>query len=171
MSGINYICLGKSEKTRNRRYHVLSFYLKGAKPAEIFNLVSRMEGYEKYKQKDCYDDIAYLRSHPLNDLPLEMVRDFGKSFYEVKITELERKLINNESENPTIWLGIQKLILSYKMELLKLAGASVERVEHSGSVISAIQYVPAKTNDDESDPTSSADEKNDDETAITSSPD
>lgn len=170
MSGINYRCLGKSDKTRNRRYHVLSFYLKGAKPSEIHNLVSRMTGYEKYKQKDCYDDVAYLRSHPLNDLPLEMVRDFGKSFYEIKITELERKLIFNETENPTVWLGIQKLILSYKMELLKLTGASVERVEHSGSVISAIQYIPAKV-DDEPDSSSSSDETNDDKPTTTSSPD
>jgi len=158
MSGINYRCLGKSDKIRERRYNVLTFWLKGAKPGEIHKMVSRIPGYEGYTQKKCYDDVAYICNpeHILHDLPIEMIRDFGKSFFEVKITELERKLITYESENPNVWLGIQKLILNYKMELLKLTGASIERIEHSGSVISTIQYVPAKANN-ESDPTSSAD--------------
>jgi len=141
MSGINYKCLGSSEVIRERRYQVLTFYLKGAKPKEITELVQRMPGCEQFKIKDCYDDIAYLRSHPLNDLPIEMVRDFGKSFFEIKITELERSLKKNEA-NPPTWVGIQKLILAYKSELLKLTGASVERIEHSGSIIQIVDNIP-----------------------------
>lgn len=124
---INYTCLGRSEEIRDRRFKVLQFFLRGAKPAETSDIAG-------IDIKDVYNDLVYLRTHPLHDLPLDMVRDFGKSFYELKISELERKLTKHES-NPTVWLGIQKLIKEYKDASLKLQGAATEKIEHSDQKI------------------------------------
>lgn len=118
---LNYTCLGHNETIRDRRYKVLTFFLKGATPQETANTTGMTI-------RQVYNDILFLRTNPLHDLPIEMVRDFGKSFYEIKVTELERKLKANES-NPSVWLGIQKLIKEYKDASLKLQGAVVEKVE------------------------------------------
>ena len=125
---LNYTCLGSNENIRERRYKVLTFFLKGASPQETAD-------YTGMTIKQVYNDITYLRTHPLHDLPIDMVRDFGKSFYEIKVTELERKLKNNES-NPSVWLGIQKLIKDYKDASLKLQGAAPEVIDvnHTGEL-------------------------------------
>jgi hypothetical protein len=121
---INYTCLGKTEEMRERRYTVLTFFLKGARPFEIAEI-------NGLPIKQVYNDLMYLRTHPLHDLPIDMVRDFGKSFFEIKISELERNL-KKYGNNPSVWLGIQKEIRGYKNDLLKLQGALVDKVEHSG---------------------------------------
>ena len=110
---LNYTCLGSNDEIRKRRYNVLTFFIKGATPDEIVRFTNENPNIESITTKQVYNDLSYLRSHPLHDLPIDMVRDFGKSFYELKVTELERKLKKNES-NPAVWLGIQKLIREYK---------------------------------------------------------
>jgi len=149
---LNYTCLGQNDKIRKRRYNVLTFFLKGATPQEIADFTNNNPDFEPITIKQVYNDIGYLRTHPLHDLPIELVRDFGKSFYELKITELERKLKKNEA-NPSVWLGIQKLIKEYKDASLKLQGAAVDQldVNHSGEVnhILEVRYEdpPKKQND------------------------
>lgn len=128
---LNYTCLGKSDKIRNRRFKVLMLFLKGGTPAEIY--INMNEQGINISKKIIYNDLSYLRITPLHDLPIDMVRDFGKSFYEIKITELERKLRRNES-NPSVWLGIQKLIKEYKDSSLKLQGAVIQKIEHTGEI-------------------------------------
>lgn len=124
---MNYTCLGRNDDMRERRYKVLTFYLKGASPQETAD-------YTGLPIKQVYNDLMYLRTTPLNDLPMDMVRDFGKSFYEMKITELERRLKKVEG-NPPVWLGVQKLIKDYKDASLKLCGALTERIEHGDQKI------------------------------------
>lgn len=130
---LNYTCLGHNEKLRDRRYLVLTYFLKGATPNEIADFSEQNKKIKTITIKQVYNDIAYLRKTPLHDLPVDIVKDFGKSFYELKVTELERKLRKHE-ENPSVWLGIQKLIKDYKDASLKLQGASIEQIELSGSV-------------------------------------
>lgn len=139
---LNYTCLGHNEKIRDRRYKVLTLFLKGASPKETANTTGMTI-------KQVYNDITFLRTNPLHDLPIEMVRDFGKSFYEIKVTELERKLKMNES-NPSVWLGIQKLIKDYKDASLKLQGASNEVIEHIGEVthVLEVRYEEPQENDE-----------------------
>jgi len=130
---INYTCLGQNDTMRKRRYNVLSFYLKGGTPEETVNITNKNPDIPDITLKQVYNDIQFLRNTPLHDLPIEMARDFGKSFYELKVTELERKLSKNES-NPAVWLGIQKLIREYKADSLKLQGLMNEKVEHEGEI-------------------------------------
>jgi len=125
--GLDYKCLGKTEELRARRYQVLVAFLKGGNPAEIAKGTN-------FPIRQVYSDIDYLRRNPLNTLPVDIVRDFGVSFYEMKVTELERRAQLIKDPNSTLWLGIQKLIKEYKSEILKLVGASVERMELSGKV-------------------------------------
>ena len=138
---LNYTCLGSNDKIRQRRYNVLSFYLRGGTPDEIFTLINKTEKLPPITLKQVYNDVQFLRSTSLHDLPVEMVRDFGKSFYEIKVSELERKLSKNES-NPAVWLGIQKLIREYKGDSLKLQGLMSEKVEHSGTIVQIIDNIP-----------------------------
>ena len=138
---LNYTCLGSNDEIRKRRYNVLTFFIKGAIPDEIVRFTNENPNIESITTKQVYNDLSYLRSHPLHDLPIDMVRDFGKSFYELKVTELERKLKKNES-NPAVWLGIQKLIREYKGDSLKLQGLMSEKVEHSGTIVTIIDNIP-----------------------------
>lgn len=130
---LNYECLGSNNKLRERRYTVLSYFIRGATPQEIAAITELNNKDKTITIKQVYNDIAYLRTHELHDLPLNMLRDLNTSFYELKVTELERKLKKHES-NPSVWLGIQKLIIDVKDKSLKLQGAAVEKVEHSGYV-------------------------------------
>lgn len=124
---MDYKCLGSTDEIRARRYAVLIAFLKGGNPTEI-------AAGTGFKIRQVYSDIDFLRRNPLNNLPVDIVRDFGVSFYEMKITELERRAGTLKDPNSTLWLGIQKLIKEYKSELLKLVGATIERVELSGAV-------------------------------------
>lgn len=144
---INYKCLGQNDKFRERRYKVLTFFLKGATPQETAE-------YAEIPIKQVYNDIAYLRSNPLHDLPIDMVKDFGKSFYEMKITELERKLKKYES-NPSVWLGIQKEIRGYKNDSLKLQGVANDKIDvnHSGEI--ALKWSEDEDDNDPVQPTPS----------------
>jgi len=123
---MDFTCLGSNEKIRQRRYTVLKLYLKGLTPQEI----SKKTGL---KQKHVYNDVLFLKTHKLNDLPIEIYRDMGMSFYELKIKELESEL-EKHKQNPSVWLGVQKLIKEYKDTMLKLIGASNEKVECQGDV-------------------------------------
>lgn len=149
---INYKCLGHNDKMRVRRYYVLTYFLKGATPQEIAQFTEENPKLKPITIKQVYNDIGYLRTHPLHDLPVDIVKDFGKSFYEMKVTELERKLKKHE-ENPSVWLGIQKLIKDYKDASLKLQGASVEKVEHTGDVGFVLKW---KENEGNNDPVPAA---------------
>ena len=147
---LNYTCLGSNDKIRQRRYNVLSFYLRGGTPDEIFTLINKTEKLPPITLKQVYNDVQFLRSTSLHDLPVDMVRDFGKSFYEIKVSELERKLSKNES-NPAVWLGIQKLIREYKGDSLKLQGLMSEKVELNVPGISKIE-ITTVTRDDNKTP-------------------
>lgn len=117
---MNYNCLGNTEKTRERRYNVLTLFIKGEKPSMIARL-------SDVPIKTVYNDLQFLRTHPLHNLPLNMIRDLGNSFYELKITELEQKVKSLES-NPAVWLGIQKLIKEYKDTSLKLYATTFDNI-------------------------------------------
>lgn len=133
MTGINYKGLGTTEKIRERRYQVLTYSLKGGKPSEVAALIG-------VKIKTVYDDIAYLHSHRLQDAPIEVYRDLGNSWYEMKITELERS--SKEYKGSPVWVNLQNTILKYKTDQLKLIGAFVEHIEHSGSVVQIVDNIP-----------------------------
>ena len=90
----------------------------------------------------------YLRGARLHDLHVDIVRDFGKSFMEMKITELERKLKKLEETNPRLWIDTQKLIREYKNDLLKLAGATVDRSEVTVSGKCVQIYIPGNGRDE-----------------------
>lgn len=124
---VNYECLGKTAATRERRYKVLVFYLKGATPIEIAKLMG-------LKPKRISNDIYFIKNNAINNLPLNIVRDLGQSFFEQKITELERKLKENETDM-RVWLGIQKLILEYKDRSLKMYGALFDGPETPGTIM------------------------------------
>jgi len=149
---MNYTCLGRNEKFRERRHRVLTLFLRGAKPAEIAEIMTlqdRGKGItEKTTVKTVYNDILFLRSTKLHDLPVDLVRDLGNSFYESKITELERKLKANES-NPSVWLGIQKLILDYKKESMKLLGAQEpDGAQNNSGVVIQLQTIDCGTREE-----------------------
>ena len=145
---IDFKVLGKTEEMQQRRYKVLQYYLKGASAREIADLMD-------LTKKKVYNDLDYIRQTPLHNLPLSIVRDLGNSFYEMKIRELESDLskARRQNTNPSYILGLEKLIQKYKMESLKLQGAYVDKIEHSGSVDhtgGVVVYIPDNGRDDES---------------------
>lgn len=137
---IDYSCLGQNTKIRERRYNVLSLLVKGAKPREIVDIISLTDDQVK-------NDIAFLTTKPLHNMPVEIAKDYNLSFYELKVRELEGKL-KEFKDTPKFWIAIQELIRKYKADSLKLQGLLSEKVELSGSVSHPIEYVPAKKPDD-----------------------
>ena len=123
---MDYRCLGAVEEVRERRLSILRLYLKGGTPREMSEKLG-------FRIEDIYNDLRYLRETPLHSLPIDIVRDFGESFYEMKIAELEESLKGFKARSPN-WIGVQKLILQYKVEALKLTGASDEHMIHSGEI-------------------------------------
>ena len=144
---LDYTCLGPYDEIRKRRYFVLSLLIKNATPAEIVEMSIKSEKQEDLTIKQVYNDLSYLRTHELHNLPLNMVRDINCSFFELKVTELERKA-NKYETNPSVWLGIQKLIGYYKEKSLQLQGALVEKVEHSGDMAFILKWGTDEDTDD-----------------------
>lgn len=130
---MNYECLGIDTEMQERRYAVLKHFLKGFTPREIAKATG-------LTIKKVYNDLLFLRTNQLHDVPIEMIRDFGKSFYELKIRELEDSLDGLKSM-PNAWLGAQKLIKEMKVESLKIQGGYIDRVEHSGKVDSEVVHI------------------------------
>ena len=128
---IDYTCLGQNTKIRERRYDVLSLLVKGTKPREIVDTLKLTDDQVK-------NDIAFLTTKPLHNMPVEIAKDFNLSFYELKVMELEDKL-DELKDTPKFWMAIQELIRKYKVDSLKLQGLMNDKVEHSGDV--TIRYV------------------------------
>lgn len=76
--------------------------------------------------KQVYHDISFLRGIQLNDLPLEIIRDMGTNFFEMKVRELQARIseeARDEKKDRAYILGLEKLVLNHKVESLKLQGA------------------------------------------------
>ena len=142
---LDYSCLGKNEEVRERRYKVFILTLKGAKPVEIQKTTGQAI-------RQVYNDLLFLRTNPLHNLSVDMMRDLDQSWFAIKISELERNLQQLDPYT-NMWLKTQELLLRYKVDLMKLSGVLVERVEHSGSVeLNTVQiYLPENNRDDKSD--------------------
>lgn len=119
MTTQNFKLLGNNDTIRTRRFRVLQLYLKGAIPPEIAYTMG-------LETKQVYNDINFLRSIQLNDLPIEIIRDMGANFFEMKIRELQARIAqeaDKEKKDKAYILGLEKLILSHKIESLKVQGA------------------------------------------------
>lgn len=143
---IDYRALGPNAKLQHRRYKVLRLYLKGATPPEIAHMTG-----ETIKTVD--NDLQYLRTKQLNELPLMIMKDMGNSFYELKIRELEAEIAKLPNKTPedirsysNTRLGYEKLIQKYKEQSLQLMGAFTERVEHTGQVALIFEEVDGTGN-------------------------
>jgi hypothetical protein len=120
MTTQNYKKLGANDQMRLRRYKVLQLYLRGATPPEIAHTLGM-------EPKAVYNDIEFLRTCQLNDMALDIIRDMGANFYEVKVRELSARISSIPAEdvrkNYSYILGLEKLIQKYKEESLKIQGA------------------------------------------------
>lgn len=135
---IDYKCLGRNSTTQNRRYEILKWILKGYTPAEIQKITGN-------DIKEVYNDIQFLHKTPLHNVPVELMKDMGQSFFEVKIKELEENLDTLDAHSK-LWLETQALIIKTKTELLKLQGGYVEKVEHT--ITEPIQIIwPKQSNE------------------------
>ena len=118
---IDHTCLGQNIKIRERRYNVLSLLVKGAKPREIVDILKLTDDQVK-------NDIAFLTTKPLHNMPVEIAKDYNLSFYELKVRELEGKL--KEFKNtPKFWMATQELIRKYKADSLKLQGLMNDKLD------------------------------------------
>lgn len=142
---LDYSCLGKNDQVRDRRYKVFVLAHKGVKPAEIVKQTGQTI-------RQVNNDMFFLRTNPMHNLSVDMLRDIDQSWFAIKIAELEDNLLQLGPQTST-WLKTQDTILRYKVELMKLSGVLVERVELSGSVeLNAVQiYLPENNRNDESD--------------------
>ena len=142
---IDHRCLGKTQPVQERRYNVLSLLLKGAKPREITDILQLSDNQVK-------NDIFHLTNTPLNNMTVDIAKDFNTSWYEVKIRELEGRL-KDFKEDSRSWLATQELIRKYKADSLKLQGLMNEKVEHSGAIkLDPVQiYIPDNGRNDAKD--------------------
>lgn len=119
----DYTALGKSEEKRTRRLAVLKEYLKNKSPPEI----AEATGYDL---KQVNNDLYFLRHKPLNDLPLDLIRDMGVNFFEFQLKDIIDELASipaiQRRNYPAYVLGLWDKMLKYKAESLKLQGAYVE---------------------------------------------
>ena len=69
----------------------------------------------------------------MNNLSINMMKDIDQSWFNIKIYELEQNLMQLDP-GTDIWLKTQDQIRKYKVELMKLSGVLVDKVEHSGDV-------------------------------------
>ena len=118
---IDYTCLGQNTKIRERRYNVLSLLVKGTKPREIVDSLKLTDDQVK-------NDIAFLTTKPLHNMPVEIAKDFNLSFYELKVRELEDKL-EKLKDTPKFWMATQELIRKYKADSLKLQGLMNDKLD------------------------------------------
>lgn len=114
-------CLGKTQLVQERRYNVLSLLLKGAKPREITDILKLSDNQVK-------NDIFHLTNTPLNNMPVDIAKDFNTSWYEVKIRELEGRLKDFKTDSRS-WLATQELIRKYKADSLKLQGLMNDKLD------------------------------------------
>ncbi len=128
---IDFTCLGQNPEMRQRRYDVLSLFVKGATPQETAELLN-------LPKKQVENDRMFITKQPLHNLPAEMAKDFNLSFYEMKVRELEDKLEELKKDTRS-WIGTQELIRKFKADSLKLQGLMNDKVEHSGDI--TIKYV------------------------------
>ncbi len=123
---IDYSRLGQNEEMQKRRYDVLTYWVKGATPADT------AEGL-KIDIADVYNDFRFISKSDLHDISPEIARGFNQSFYEIKIRELEGSLKRLKADIKA-WLTLQDLIRRYKLDSLRLQGLLTDKVEHSGTV-------------------------------------
>ena len=142
MTTIDYTALGKNKKTADRRYKVLRLTMKGLTPIEILRSINTLGGvYAKVSYKTIQRDVCHLQTTQLNTLPLDIIKDMGQSFFELRIREYETEL--KTTKNDGARAKLHELIHKAKIESLKISGAYVEKVEHSGNVgVSIVDDVP-----------------------------
>jgi len=132
--------LGQNERMRKRRYKVLRLWLKGATAGEIAHNTGE-------KIKTIYNDLDYIRATPLNTLPVEVIRDMGVNFYELKVRELEARIAKVPPEearkHPNYVLGLEKLVQRYKEESLKMQGCYQENINHTGGLNITFEEIDA----------------------------
>lgn len=118
MTTQDYTLLGTSEAIRARRYNVLKLLMSGTTPPEIAEEL-------EIKKSQVYNDIAFLKSTKLNDLPLDMIIEAGANFFELKVRELEALAaeLRQDPRQISNLLKLEKEIRETKIESLKLQGA------------------------------------------------
>jgi hypothetical protein len=123
---IDYAVLGKTEKTRARRFRVLMLLAKGAAPPEI----RKMTGVAL---STVYEDLRAIRrlQEAGSSVPLSVIVADGETWYQQKMRELEARAERVKDSNVPVWLGIQRTLIDLKRDDLKLKGAFVERNEVS----------------------------------------
>lgn len=135
MTSQNYIILGQNDDIRARRFRILQLYLRNATPPEIAHSLG-------LELKQVYRDITFLRSIRLNDLPIEIIRDMGSNFFEMKVRELQSRVAaipeDEVLKNSNYVLGLERLILQHKSESLKILGAYQDPDEHPTGPIQII---------------------------------
>ncbi len=135
---MDYCKLGTQEKTKTRRFKIIGLLAKGATPPEIQKSINKQ--LEAEEKKPLSLDMIYLDIRHINklyaegdDTTLAAIQAQGETFYQHMIRDLIRKAQDYES-NPSVWLGIQKLLADLKEKDLKLKGAFVEKIEHTGEI-------------------------------------
>lgn len=128
---IDYSRLGKKPDMQERRFNVLTYWVKGATPADTAKAL-------EMDISDVYNDYKFITKAKLHDISPEIARGFNLSFYEIKIRELEGNLKDFKVDSKA-WLGLQETIRKYKVDSLKLQGLMNEKVEHSGEVTNILE--------------------------------
>lgn len=135
---IDLTCLGRTPAMRERRYKVLSEYVKGKTPRETAKVLDM-------PIKQVENDRLKLTSGGIKNIPAEIMRELNGSYYEIKHGELESEAEKYRDEDDRrSYIAIQKEIRSYKADSLKLMGLLSEKVEHSGTIVTIVDDIPRK---------------------------
>jgi len=118
---------------RERRYKVLSEFVKGKTPKETAKVLD-------IPIKQVFNDRLFLTGGNLKNVPAEIMRELNNSYYEIKHAELEKqseKYLDDDDRKS--YIGIQKEIRGFKSDSLKLMGLMNDKVEHSGEVTTVLE--------------------------------
>lgn len=145
---VDYCKLGHTEATKTRRFKVIGLLAKGATPMEIYKSINKEHRKKEIKEiclETIYKDIKEINKLYAkgDDTTLMAVQAQGATFYQHKIRELEAYAQTVKDDNPSVYLGVQKLLADMKEKDLKLKGAFIEKVEHiGGQTIEILMWRP-----------------------------
>lgn len=133
---IDHTCLGRTPAMRERRYKVLSEFVKGKTPRETAKVLD-------LPIKQVFNDRLFLTGGGLKNIPAEIMRELNGSYYEIKHGELETEAeMYRDDDDRRSYIAIQKVIGDNKIASLKLMGLLNEKIEHSGTIVTIVDDIP-----------------------------